>query len=650
MLLGGSYESRSVIAAAQNCMNLIPEPASSIQTMTAMRASTIGEPSPIAHYPTPGLRLFETMPDFPIRGIRQASSGGIYVAAGQSVYRLQPGGAPPTFLGSITAGLTTPVSMADNGLDLVIVDGSANGWTVRLTDDTFGMIPSNSNQPALTAASTAAITPSVARYTPFEASITGSITSATVTLATGFTGNLTASIFADAGGVPQAVLGEAVIVNDPVAGANVLAFGTPVPVDAGTQYWIGFDCDAGGGTWSVAAGTSGATSNTIYFYFPLDNPATTPAAAVICAVTMANDPGHLFVGADKVDVIDGFFLFNKRGTPGFYWSQFNATTFDPNALDFANKQGYPDNLVTLAVAKKEIFLLGERTSEIWFDAAITDPNTGFITSQFASIPGTFIDYGCAAKYSAAVNDNSVFWLSRDRSGRGLVMIGSGSEAKRISTYAIENAISEYAIIEDAIGWCYQLGGHVCYVLTFPNADHTWVYDASTGLWHEWLWTNADGIEHRHRAMCCYPCDGTVLVGDWEWSYVYVLDRDSYTDAGWAIKRVRSFPHLVNDGKRIFARAFIADLETGTGPAVDDTNLVSLEISTDRGHSYGSPVTQTLGGLGEYTTSVQWRRLGMARDFVFRISWQAAAQVVLQGAWVMLEAADADEPAPQQADG
>jgi hypothetical protein len=56
-------------------------------------------------------------------------------------------------------------------------------------------------------------------------------------------------------------------------------------------------------------------------------------------------------------------------------------------------------------------------------------------------------------------------------------------------------------------------------------------------------------------------------------------------------------------------------------------------SDDRGHSWGSWVTQSIGEAGEYRTSLQWQRLAYARDRVFEISWSVPMRTALQGCWV-----------------
>jgi uncharacterized membrane protein len=73
-------------------------------------------------------------------------------------------------------------------------------------------------------------------------------------------------------------------------------------------------------------------------------------------------------------------------------------------------------------------------------------------------------------------------------------------------------------------------------------------------------------------------------------------------------------------------------------AVLNPPMVFLSWSDDRGHAFGSPVGQSLGAGGEYLKSVQWQRLGMARDRVFTLEWSSPVQTVLQGAWIVTEPA------------
>lgn len=330
-----------------------------------------------------------------------------------------------------------------------------------------------------------------------------------------------------------------------------------------------------------------------------------------------------FLGADFVGYLDTFLLFNRPDTKQFYSSLSNSVEFDP--LYIASKTGFPDLLVALLVVHREIWLLGERTTEVWY-------NSGAGDFPFQILPGVFIEHGCIAKYSAARHGLMTFWLAQDKDGKAIVAMGVSYNAMRISTHAIELAIASYSTISDAIGFVYQQEGHVFYFLTFPTADRTWVYDLGTKLWHERVWIDEDGAEHRHRANCATLAYGKIVVGDWENGKLYQFDLNTYTDNGDPIKRMRGFQHIVNDGKRVAYRQFLADLEGG-GTEVEADSLISLRWSDDRGRSWSNPVLQQLGQVGQYKTQPQWRRLGMARDRVFELSWSVNAKTALNGAYV-----------------
>jgi hypothetical protein len=450
-LTGGAYTAHSVIASAQRCVNLFPEPMPSGNQYIGTTGQ--GEPSTHAHYPTPGTRLLGTIGTGPIRGIFQCATGHVYVVSGDTLYSVDISNWTGTALGMLTPGIKTPVSMRDNGLDLVVVDGMIAGWTVNLASGAFAAIDTSDG---------------------------------------------------------------------------------------------------------------------------------------------------VFSGADRVDYLDTFFILNKPGTPQFYISGSLAVTFDP--LDFADKEAYPDLLVTAVVAHRLIYLFGERTSEIWYDAGLvgfstTDPTVA-TSFQFAPMQSqVFIDHGCAAKYSPAVYDNKAFWLTKDRQGQGIIMMVEGEAVKRVSTYAIEAEIAGYDRISDAIGFCYQMAGHTFYVLTFPHADKTWSYDIATGLWHQWAWIDSNGDEHRHRANCFWPVNDIGVVGDWQNGNLYALDNRVFTDNGQPIKRVRTFPHMLADGKRVFYRQFLADLETGWAPEMlsgSETRLLAQFTAPD-GTNLSSYVSEVGGG-------------------------------------------------------
>lgn len=335
-----------------------------------------------------------------------------------------------------------------------------------------------------------------------------------------------------------------------------------------------------------------------------------------------------FYGSNRVDLCDGYFILNRPGTNQFYISGFLSVTFDP--LDFAAKTGYSDKLATIAVAKRYIFLLGEQTTEVWY-------NTGAQDFTFGRMPGVFIQHGCIAKASVAQMDGTVFWLSQDPQGRAIAMRTAQFEGQRFSTHAIENAIQGYSRVDDAIGFCYQQEGHYFYVLQFPTASKTWVFDLATEQWHERMWHDTDGREYRHRSNCCAVINGTTAVGDWQNGKLYDMSLSYFDDDGVQIERIRSFPHLVDGLKRVMYRQFIADMQVGDTTAATGPE-VRLRWSDTRGRSWGNYITGSLGAIGEFLTCIQFQRLGMARDRVFELSWSDPQDTALNGAYIDMKTA------------
>jgi hypothetical protein len=338
-----------------------------------------------------------------------------------------------------------------------------------------------------------------------------------------------------------------------------------------------------------------------------------------------------------VDYLDTYFVINKPATPQFMITRSLDITFDP--LDFANKESYSDILMAAVVVKREIWLIGSQTTEIWYDAGAQGP-TDFTAFAFQSQPSVFIDRGTVAKYSVAVTDNAVYWLTQDRAGTGFILKGQGYQAVPISTFAMMAEFATYPRIDDAIGYCYQVGGHRFYAIAFPHADKTWVYDITASTpgaeqWHEAVWLDANGTEHRHRANCAFTGHGEVVCGDWENGNLYAFDLSLFTDNGAPVKRLRHFPHLLNDGKRVFYKQFIADVEGGTGGGITfpEPPQIFLAWSDDRGHRFGNPVGQDIGETGDYVSSVQYQRLGMARDRVFQVQWSTPYRTCLLGAFI-----------------
>lgn len=347
------------------------------------------------------------------------------------------------------------------------------------------------------------------------------------------------------------------------------------------------------------------------------------------------DPTGIFVGGIRADVLDGFLVFPQPASNQFYATHDLSVIFDP--LYVGAKTDYNDQIVTLGVWHRELWLLGRVTSEVWFDA-------GNPQLPFAEIPGAFVRTGIAAARSLATHGRFACWVSLDLDGQGIVVKGENYDVERISNHGMEQEIQGYPTIADATAFFWQLGGHTFYQLTFPTADVTWVYDITTKQWHKSLWTDGNGVMHRNRANCHAFAYGQHWLGDFENGVLYQSSANVSTDAGSVISCRRSFPHLSylqgqsklgydpgDTGRRIQFKQFLADMEVGDA-APGTTVNVYLSWSDDRGKTFGTKVPLAAAG-GAYLTSLQARNLGVSRDRVWKLEWQASDFRSLQGAWV-----------------
>lgn len=331
-----------------------------------------------------------------------------------------------------------------------------------------------------------------------------------------------------------------------------------------------------------------------------------------------------FTGATCVAFIDGWWVFSQPNSQTFYTQATQyGTAF--NASNFALKDASSDRLVGLIENKEELWLMGERTTEIWYDA-------GGTFFAFQRLVGTEIQMGCSATYSISrlvtSGQEGLIWLGRSERGENVVVRTKGFQAEVVSTPAISNAIAQYTTISDAIGYTYEEGAHEFYVLIFPSADATWVYDATLPphlAWHQRLSYDPYARQfHRHRSNCFMNFGGMRVVGDYQNGALYQLTRYAYTDAGWPLLSRRRSPYIWNkdNRERVFMSSLQIDFATGVGNAsgMGANPQANLRISRDYGKTFGNEVQgqNSLGQQGNYLNRCMWRRLGFSRGAVAQI--------------------------------
>ncbi len=368
--------------------------------------------------------------------------------------------------------------------------------------------------------------------------------------------------------------------------------------------------------------------------------------------TTISGGGWPAAGAGTLTYIDGYFVIGNGNSMSASASNlYDGTTW--NTLATSPISAGPDLVQAVINVHQQLWIIKEYTSEVWYDAG-TPTTQGF---PFSRISGAVIDYGTPAPSSVARGDNSFFFLANQRNNDGGEFVGvveaSGNVPQIITPPAIVYQMGQYATVNDAFAYCYSSEGHTFYVVTFPTGNATWVYDASTQMWHERsTWTgqalsgatpaNGAGMAPqsygRHVGNCYAAFNGMHLIGDWQNGNIYQMASNIYQDNGNPLVSMRTSQHLFDKKgmENIFIHRLTLDMETGVGDGASalQTGMdpqAGLTWSDDGGHTWSSEYTASMGAAGRYKTRVIWRRLGYSRDRIFRVTISDPVKRILLGA-------------------
>lgn len=369
-----------------------------------------------------------------------------------------------------------------------------------------------------------------------------------------------------------------------------------------------------------------------YGYY-VDTSALTPT------VTLITDPN--FHATDTITFQDGYFIGVDKGTSGtgtnaFFISDLYSVDFLP--LNTANASGASDILVAAKSCNRQLYLLGAKSTEIWWDSGASG------STPFQRQDGRFSQVGCAAPSSVVIMNETIVWLGSNSQGGGIVYGLDNAMPTRISNHAVEYAIQGYGDLSHATAYSYQQEGHYFYCLNIPGSNTTWVYDLSNQQWHERQSTKY-GVTGRHIGQTHCVLNNQHIVGDYNNSNIYVYDLDTYTDDGRTVNRIRQTPHVSQNLNNIFYKLLEVDLQFGVGlsntnvggaPSAGSNPQIVLQISNDGGQTWGNPIYATMGKIGKYKTRARWQRLGYSRDRVFRVIISEPVRATMLSAMLDME--------------
>ncbi len=328
------------------------------------------------------------------------------------------------------------------------------------------------------------------------------------------------------------------------------------------------------------------------------------------APTLITDP-NFPNGCTSIDILNSRAYAEQPNTRSFFASaQLDLSVWTPAA--FGTKENASDHLSRVSVLNGSLVLLGLQNTEFWQDV-------GLSPLPVQRINGASQTWGLAAKYSLASLNNTQIFLGQNPQGGVQVLMLNGYTPQRVSDSDIENIITGFAIYSDAIGLTYMVDGHPMYQLTFPNANRSFLYDASTGMWFEVQSGVSDFVRHFANLGIVYNAKN--YVSDTTTGQIYQLSTTTYSDSGTKIKRMVTSRHVRMDGNEFGISEIVLEMETGNGlPFGQGVNpQIMMQVSKDGGRSWGPERWKSLGLLGQYRKRLIWDCIGSGRDFVFRFT-------------------------------
>lgn len=314
----------------------------------------------------------------------------------------------------------------------------------------------------------------------------------------------------------------------------------------------------------------------------------------------------------SVCFLDGYFIFCEQGTGRFFISGLYSVVFDP--LEFATAEANPDNMVAVVSDHRELWCMGAKTIEVFYNNADTD-------FPFARIAGAVIEHGLAGPFAWARGDSSLMFLSE----KGVIHRTVGYQPQRISTHEVEQDIKDRDWAS-ARAFCFVDEGHTFFQISF--SDRTWVWDAATGLWH----TRKHIDYSRHHAASYAYAYGRHYIGHFAKPQLLTMSTDYLDDAGRPLLSEYVLPpvHADQDTVTFHSLEILCEVGEGTATGEGANPKAALSFSDNGGKTWSNEREASIGRAGETTKSVKWRRLGAARSRSFRVRMSSPVKRIVQG--------------------
>lgn len=334
-------------------------------------------------------------------------------------------------------------------------------------------------------------------------------------------------------------------------------------------------------------------------------------------------------GVIQVEYIDGFFAAVVNPATGqpkiFVSAALDGTSWDPGTVTLVSV--FPDNIVAMKVDHRQPAIFGRKRSVYYYDSGNVFP--------LDVVPGGDFNMGAVSSSAVTRCDNTDFFAGQNEDGGRMAWRIQGFLPVRISTHAIEAHWQTFSTIADCVTFAYQINGHTFCQFNFPTANESWVYDVSTGLWHQRSYFK-NGVESMDRACCHMYVFDKHLVGDPLSGNLYEMKpatkvNNAWTftdDAGQPIRRERISPYVTSELQWMGFNAFELEAETGLGDNPSGgvpSGVLSLSIADPNGSIWSLTVSDAGNLQTTLTALAVGQTLILLDSTLATTAWQIGVQ-------------------------
>lgn len=311
-------------------------------------------------------------------------------------------------------------------------------------------------------------------------------------------------------------------------------------------------------------------------------------------VTQVTDPDFPTPHVPSPTFIDGYILVAKDS------DVFNCALDNPlswAADQYLSAEMFPDPVRALARQNNQVVVLGNSSTEFFYDAA------NAAGSPLSRNDAGVIQFGIAAPHAIYQNEQFCAWVSQSDSGGRAVWSLTGFKPNKISDEFIERILDAEPNISLITGYGFRTMGHLFFLINLPSQHRTLVYDMDEKMWHEWSsWTV--GREHEvflynHVAD---KGDGAPYLLSSVTGDIYRLDPNAYQDETDQITveivtnkyDMDTYNRKFGSVARLVGDSYSTQNLIGLSWTNDDYQTWSTEASVDLSDGY--PAFQRLGSF------------------------------------------------------